>query len=88
MYYTFGGKPSTVACLGVERDGGGQARGVHPRHQRVLPAGDRGVLQPQLLQGPPGQDRRVPADGGIICTPFCFHFQTQGTTTYRTYVLL
>ena len=41
---------------GVERDGRGQAGGVHPRHQRVLPARDRGVLQPELLQGPSGQD--------------------------------
>lgn len=52
--------------VGTERDGGGQAGGVHSRHQRMLPPRDRGVLQPQLLQGPPGQDRRVPTHGGMI----------------------
>ena len=56
--------------LGIERDGGGQVGRVHPRDQRLLPSRDSGVLQSQLLQNPPRQDRRVPAHRGVTISSF------------------
>lgn len=70
--------PFVSTQAGVERDSRWKVGGIHSRDQRLLPAGDRGVLQPQLLQDSSRQDRRVPADGcmipivEVIVVSYCF----------------